>query len=67
MTEETFICKSCGSEVFQSSLSSLAEEISCEEGVCFLCNWINTNSKLTEKEREELRERFRLKMKTHGL
>jgi hypothetical protein len=61
---ETFVCKECGFEVVRYSTTSLAEEISHKEGVCFLCNWINTNSKLTEKEKAELRERFRLK--THG-
>jgi len=53
---ETFVCKECGFEVTRYTLQS-----GYAEGVCFLCNWINTNPKLTEKERADLQERFKLK------
>jgi hypothetical protein len=58
---DTFICKSCECEVFRfTTPEGFAEDL------CFLCNWINTNPNLTEQERAELRERYRMKTKTHG-
>jgi hypothetical protein len=61
---DTIICKECGMEVFRFTAAEHYPE-TWDKDTCALCNWISTNNKLTEEEKEEFRKRFQLP-KTHG-